>query len=202
MNSGGFFQHLLLLWYDIVLMNASPLRRTVCISCQRSGKCSADAKPQVCWPKWHPGHKWYAPQRQSRVIKATVSLFQYFSLYTNLYTHIFDSLIPRCDIFKIRGNILMSRTVGSDYSSYTMYICLYGDEATWDFEMCGFVRNPGYNFQVATLRLHNLSADTEGSSGSWLRTEYHQQANIFESDPEKKPSLHVIENWNPWRTMW
>lgn len=45
------------------------------------------------------------------------------------------------------------------------------------------------------LRLHNLSADSEGSSGSWLRNEYHQHANIFESDPEKKPSLHVIENW-------
>ena len=138
--------------------------------------------------------------------KATVSLFQYFSLYTNLYTHIFDSLIPRCDIFKIRGNILMSRTVGSDYSSYTMYICLYGDEATWDFEMCGFVRNPGYNFQVATLRLHNLSADTEGSSGSWLRTEYHQQARAIRRRSWAFTLLKIetlgvqCDNgfWNPW----
>ena len=62
--------------------------------------------------------------------KATVSLFQYFSLYINLYTNIFDSLTPKCDILKIRGNIFMSWTVGSEYSSYTMFIGMYGDEAT------------------------------------------------------------------------
>lgn len=45
------------------------------------------------------------------------------------------------------------------------------------------------------LRLHNFSADTEWSNGAWLRSTYHQHANVFESDPQKKPSLHVIENW-------
>jgi hypothetical protein len=45
------------------------------------------------------------------------------------------------------------------------------------------------------LRLHNLSTDVERSSGAWSRTIYHEHANVFESDPEKKPSLQVIENW-------
>lgn len=44
------------------------------------------------------------------------------------------------------------------------------------------------------LRLHNLPADTEGSNGAWLRREYHDHANVFESNPERKPSLRVIEN--------
>lgn len=44
------------------------------------------------------------------------------------------------------------------------------------------------------LRLHNLSADTEGSSGAWLQFEYHTHANIFDSDHQRRPTLHVIEN--------
>jgi hypothetical protein len=44
------------------------------------------------------------------------------------------------------------------------------------------------------LRLHNLSADVEYSNGAWLRDTYHEHANVFESDPQKKPSLQVIEN--------
>lgn len=42
------------------------------------------------------------------------------------------------------------------------------------------------------LRLHNLSANTEWSNGAWLRTTYHEHANIF--PPNRKPNLHVIEN--------
>jgi hypothetical protein len=44
------------------------------------------------------------------------------------------------------------------------------------------------------LRLHDLSPDLECSNGAWSRTLYHAHANIFESDPGKRPSLHVIEN--------
>jgi hypothetical protein len=45
------------------------------------------------------------------------------------------------------------------------------------------------------LRLHNLSVDMEWSNGAWLRDTYHKHANVFESNPQKKPSLQVIENW-------
>lgn len=44
------------------------------------------------------------------------------------------------------------------------------------------------------LRLHNLPADTEGSNGAWLQFEYHTHANVFESNPQRRPSLQVIEN--------
>lgn len=44
------------------------------------------------------------------------------------------------------------------------------------------------------LRLHNLSADTERSNGIWARSLYHEHANVFDGDPERKPSLFVIEN--------
>jgi hypothetical protein len=94
--------------------------------------------------------------------KAMVSLLQFFSLYTNLYiyilTHQHQGAKYLCKILKIRGNTLMSwsRTIGSEYSSDTMYISIYGDirqhEATWGFEICGSVWNPGYNLQVATLK--------------------------------------------------
>ncbi|KAH7928998.1 hypothetical protein BV22DRAFT_1030029 [Leucogyrophana mollusca] len=44
------------------------------------------------------------------------------------------------------------------------------------------------------LRLHNLSLDHEASNGQWETEKYHQHASIFETDPTKKPSLHIIEN--------
>jgi hypothetical protein len=44
------------------------------------------------------------------------------------------------------------------------------------------------------LRLHNFSTDVEWSNGAWLRSTYHEHANVFESDPDRKPSLQVIEN--------
>ena len=44
------------------------------------------------------------------------------------------------------------------------------------------------------LWLHNLSVDMEWSNGAWLHDNYHNHANVFKSDPQKKPSLQVIEN--------
>ena len=44
------------------------------------------------------------------------------------------------------------------------------------------------------LRLHGLDPETESSRGSWERELYHSQANVFESNNTKMPSLFVIEN--------
>lgn len=45
------------------------------------------------------------------------------------------------------------------------------------------------------LRLHNISEDQEWSNGAWLRSTYHKHASVFEPNQERKPLLHVIENW-------
>ncbi|KAH7928205.1 hypothetical protein BV22DRAFT_225426 [Leucogyrophana mollusca] len=44
------------------------------------------------------------------------------------------------------------------------------------------------------LRLHNLSADLEASTGLWETERYHQHPSVFESDARKRPSLVVIDN--------
>jgi hypothetical protein len=44
------------------------------------------------------------------------------------------------------------------------------------------------------LRLHNQDPEIESGNGHWSRESYHNQANIFESNQTKKPSLFVIEN--------
>jgi hypothetical protein len=44
------------------------------------------------------------------------------------------------------------------------------------------------------VRLHGLSPDEESTSGVWPRESYHTQANVFESNQTKTPSLFVIEN--------
>lgn len=44
------------------------------------------------------------------------------------------------------------------------------------------------------LRMHNFSEDSEWRNGAWLRVSYHDHANITQSDPKKRPTLHVIEN--------
>ncbi|KAI0257124.1 hypothetical protein BJV78DRAFT_12780 [Lactifluus subvellereus] len=44
------------------------------------------------------------------------------------------------------------------------------------------------------LRLHGQDPENESSSGYWLRDWYHFQANVFETDKTKLPSLFVIEN--------
>jgi len=44
------------------------------------------------------------------------------------------------------------------------------------------------------LRLHGQDPNIESADGLWPRELYHSQANVFESDRTKTPSLFVIEN--------
>ncbi|KAI0052882.1 hypothetical protein FA95DRAFT_1174199 [Auriscalpium vulgare] len=53
------------------------------------------------------------------------------------------------------------------------------------------------------LRLHGLDPLGEFSNGAWNREAYHKQANVFESDETKLPTLFVIENswYDPEKTV-
>jgi hypothetical protein len=44
------------------------------------------------------------------------------------------------------------------------------------------------------LRLHGQDPEVESTNGFWPRELYHSQANVFESNRTKTPSLFVIEN--------
>ena len=54
------------------------------------------------------------------------------------------------------------------------------------------------------LRLHGIDPAAEFEShGFWLRETYHTNANVFESNKTKTPSLFVIENhwYEPWGSV-
>ena len=45
------------------------------------------------------------------------------------------------------------------------------------------------------MEASRLDREKERSDGSWDTTQYHRNANEFESDAVNKPSLYTIQNW-------